>query len=494
MRDLQLAFISNRTISRIFRLLGSMERDRKFTIGELANKTEFTERTIATDIKYIKEYFGDCIELSSGHNGFNFEDKKPRLYREKKQDLLENECLFEIIGNIFHGELKNIDELAHQYHLSETTFRRLLRQSTPILISYGLKWTSNPLNIEGKEVNLRKFFKDFYYEGADTKYTLTPDSKLHELVLTRLGANSSQFMMASGTTPAAFYYTFYIAIKRARLGYNIEVPNSLLKLVDNGMAFDLLYSLKKDIENTYGVNLSKEEFVWIYLVSLCKRTSDRKISEVKFYEQFNKYPEIDEIVKEYIEELKLSKIDYKTTTIFFRSFFLSRKINHLLAPVLNKEANDIIEAVRISDCERYEFNLSFLMRIKNKFLGNVNTTNYIQDICSSLTMYSNLILDIYSLKKNIYFLLEGDHFVCQQIRTRAIQLFGTDHTLTFLPLYSLKSEILNASHIDLIVTNYSRYIFDYIIETDYILVKALPDEKDWYHLEKKINPYRKHLF
>ncbi|MEB8401551.1 hypothetical protein NGG61_16610 [Enterococcus casseliflavus] len=118
------------------------------------------------------------------------------------------------------------------------------------------------------------------------------------------------------------------------------------------------------------------------------------------------------------------------------------------------------------------------------------STPYLEDICVSLTIYSDLIFDLYSPPKRIYFLLEGDHFICQQIQTRAIQQFGNKHTLTFLPLQHLTQERLNAKHIDLLVTNYNRYLLDFIIETDYLLLKAVPDDQDWHHLEKKINPYR----
>ncbi|OTO77364.1 hypothetical protein A5865_001240, partial [Enterococcus sp. 12E11_DIV0728] len=54
MRELQLAFISNRTTSRLFQILSVIERDRRFTIGELAEQNQVTQRTIANDIKYIK--------------------------------------------------------------------------------------------------------------------------------------------------------------------------------------------------------------------------------------------------------------------------------------------------------------------------------------------------------------------------------------------------------------------------------------------------------
>ncbi len=72
-----------------------------------------------------------------------------------------------------------------------------------------------------------------------------------------------------------------------------------------------------------------------------------------------------------------------------------------------------------------------------------------------------------------------------------MQQFGTKHTLTFLPLQHLIQEMLNDNYIDLIVTNYNRYLLDYIIETDYLLLKAVPDEHDWRNLERKIDLYRK---
>lgn len=63
--------------------------------------------------------------------------------------------------------------------------------------------------------------------------------------------------------------------------------------------------------------------------------------------------------------------------------------------------------------------------------------------------------------------------------------------MTFLTLQQLTQEILNAKHIDLLVTNYNRYLLDYIIEIDYLLLKPVPDERDWRNLEKKIDPYHK---
>ncbi|WP_306425369.1 helix-turn-helix domain-containing protein [Enterococcus entomosocium] len=494
MKDLQLAFIGDRTMRRLFQILDTIERERTFTIGELALTMNVTQRTIASDIKVIKGYFEGCILLDSGPKGFFFKEIQPRIYREKKQKLLENECLFDIIGNIFQGKFENVDELAYRYHFSETSFRRLLKQSSQLLESYELRWNSNPLTIEGSEANLRKFFKDFYYEGVDTAFTVFPDEELHDFVLKKVGSKLGHYKIGSGTTIEAFYYTIYIAIKRASIGCTLTLPKDLAELAYQGENFSLLYSLKKGINEIYGTELSKEEFAWIYLVTICKRTVDNELREKRFYEYFNRGIELHELTKEYLNSFDIPEEHYSPIYVCLRSFFLSRKINHLIAPVLNKEADDIKKRVIEMNPTIYQHNLQFLKENKERFSLSDKTTRYLEDISVSLTIYSSLILDFYWPSKTICFLLEGDHFVCQQIRIRAIQQFGTKHELIFLPLQDLIQERLNDSGIDLIVTNYNRYLLDYINDTEYLLLKDVPDEQDWQHLARIIDPYRRSLF
>lgn len=491
MRDLQLAFISNRVTSRLFKLLSVIERNRFFTIGELAEKIQVTERTIANDVKYMRDYFGESITLSSGNSGFVFEEKKPSVYQERKQNLLENECLFEIIGNIFYGKLSRVDELADHYHYSESSFRRMLTQSNTALKSYGLQWASNPLTIQGDEARLRKFFKDFYYEGIETDYTVLPDPALHDLILSQLKGKLGNYRIGSGTTPAAHYYTYFIAFKRASLGYTINLPEELTSLAYTGADFSLLYSLKESLEQLYGINFPKEEFAWIYLVTIGERTINRKDQEQLFYDHFHDGEESAQLTERFLQMHKLPQTNHRTVAAFMRSFFLSRKLNHLIAPALNKEMTDIKEAVIHSDHQTYQKNLQFL---KEQEAISFGLSTYLEDICVSLTLYSGLILDLYSPAKTIYFLLEGDHFICQYIRTRAIQQFGSKHKLTFVPLQALTSESLQQSEVDLIVTNYSRYVMDYVIEAEYLLLKEVPDDQDWHHLEQTIDPFRKKLF
>lgn len=139
MKDLQLKFIVDPTTIRWFRILNLFERTQKATKGQLAKLNEVSERTILTDINKLKEYFSDSAQIVSTNNGYLFEKKNSLRFIEQKEKLLQNEILFELLGNVFYGELEDVAELIDRFHISETSFRRYLRQIEPVLKEYGLK-------------------------------------------------------------------------------------------------------------------------------------------------------------------------------------------------------------------------------------------------------------------------------------------------------------------------------------------------------------------
>lgn len=487
MRELQLSFISNQATIRLFKLLNYIERNRVFTIREIAEEFDISQRTIANDIRYLKDHFEKSALFSSGSNGFIFEEVNFSLYKEQKKVLLENEVAFELIQNIFYGKLDRVDELAHFYNYSETTFRRILTKCSPLLKSYGLKWVSNPLRIAGSEASLRKFFKDFFYEGIETPYSVIPDPRLRDLVISRLGDQLSldAYQIATGTTPTAFYYTFFIAIKRAEQGLNTTIPSRLLEYVYKEKDFLLLFSLEREVHDVFGVKLPKEEFAWVYLVTICNRTFNHIHFEKNFYDHFNLWPEIESISEDYLKELQIKQGKHtEELATFLKSFFLSIKIKDSIEPVLNKAMIDILSGIELNSVKSYDQNLSFLRRCKKRL---ALSDKYTQDICTSLTVYSGILIDYYMPPKRIFFLLEGNHLAYQYIRVRAIKLFGDKHSLVFVPIQFLSQEKLNRLDIDLIVTNYSRYVSDYIHNIDYLLIKEIPDERDWANITSKLN-------
>ena len=103
-----------------------------------------------------------------------FSIKNSSDYLTKKRALIADEILFHIIESIFHHDLLTSSEWAEKYHISESTVLRYLRKVQPIFSSYRLEIQTNPVSFVGEEINIRKFFHDFYYESEITGHTIFP--------------------------------------------------------------------------------------------------------------------------------------------------------------------------------------------------------------------------------------------------------------------------------------------------------------------------------
>lgn len=485
LKEQQLVFISDPVIKRVFRILDYIEIETRFTIDELSKMNNVTSRTTIKDIKFLKEHFLDSIELVYGNYGYNFEEKNSIIYAQKKIELLQNEVLFYLVGKIFYGETDSINELSYKHGFSETAFRRLLRKCEPVLSSYGLKWKLHPLDIEGDEASLRKFFKDFYYEGYKTPFMLFPDQDMRNLFLGKV----DRLEVGTGTTPTAFYYTVFISIQRFLREKSISIPNSFLKKIAQEKDFILLCTLLKSTKELYNVKLSNEECAWIYLITVSKRTLEEVNQEHEFYQRFNEWPEIDKITNLYLNKQKTTLNIKNSIKIFLQTFFLSRKIQDLLSPILNKVNIKIMNVAKNIYGEEYRKNLNFINE-SNVSLGL--SPDYLEDISASLTVLSLILVDMYKPSVNIGFLFEGDHFVVQMLQNQVKKIFSM-HNVIFLPIQNLSRDKLSDKSIDLYVTNYEEYIPNYIKNLNYVLIKSLPDERDWKRVIGELNSFQANL-
>ncbi|MEQ7137476.1 helix-turn-helix domain-containing protein [Enterococcus casseliflavus] len=300
MKDLQLKFIVDPTTIRWFRILNLFERTQKATKGQLAKLNEVSERTILTDINKLKEYFSDSAQIVSTNNGYLFEKKNSLRFIEQKEKLLQNEILFELLGNVFYGELEDVAELIDRFHISETSFRRYLRQIEPVLKEYGLKLSLTPIDLKGDEANIRKFFKDFYYEGEMTPHTLVPPKEIHELIYQTFLSKIKEITIGTGTSPNEFYYNLYIAIERVRQGKRINVPTNLYKSVRNNKDFLNLFLIQQRIQKIYQVELCADELCWLFLVTIAKRPFDQIDQDKVFCKQLQRIDSFAHLTENYL--------------------------------------------------------------------------------------------------------------------------------------------------------------------------------------------------
>ncbi|MBO0462089.1 MULTISPECIES: helix-turn-helix domain-containing protein [Enterococcus] len=492
MRELQLKFITNTITERWMRILNVIEQQNMFTIVGLSQQLGVSKRTILKDVSELKNYFEESAIFESNTTGYFFKEKNRRLYHEEKEALLQSEIWFEIISDIFYGELVSIEELADRYNYSESTMLRSVAQINEALKEYQLSLSLKPVDLVGKEGNIRKFFFDFFYEGEPTPYTVYPPESIHQMFLAKLGERLGKYKLGTGIMVNAFYYFLYISMIRNQQGHIISIPQSIKEIdISDAEDFLLLSELVPLIEKKYGISMHPDEVIWLFFVIVSKRPIDRVEQEAFFFDQYNQWTEIIEVVESYFRVFGINVENNSVLPIFLKSFFLGRRINNEISPILNKllsEENRIIQDLYKAT---YEKNKQFILRNQKKFSFS---EDYLSDIVASLTMYTEILFTYYSPKKTVLFLLEGNHLLVQWIQVQASQLLSKQHHVLFVPLHELTEERLNLEHVDLIVTNYRPYMLDYQLHKEYVLINRVPDINDWGNIFSSLNSLFDHMF
>ncbi|GEB30332.1 transcriptional regulator [Enterococcus casseliflavus] len=484
MRQLQQNFMMNSMSARWIRILNSVEKEPNFTLASLSESLNVSQRTLVKDINSIKEYFGGSIVLQAKQTGYKFEEIHHTYYIEKKTELVESEVLFAVIGQIFRGELKPFQELAYEYSYGESTFRRFLLRAGKSLKDYGLRFSFNPVSLVGDEENIRKFFYDFYYLGEHTMHTIRPPKDIHTLVLENLYDYLGNYEVGTGVSASEFYFFVYLMVSRIKQGKRVILPSLTREDVTNEKDFVLLYSLREVLEAEFNVKIPKAEFIWLYLVLVTQRTMDQFEREQLFYLRFNQWPSIKAIAGTYFSNPDFEGWNTKILIGFLASFLVSKSLTYTIHPIWNKQLSEERDDVIINHSEAYHVNKQFL-RKHQKLLGLGEA--YFDDVVVEFTLFINLLLEAYYPQMSVLFLLAGDSMRIQMLHQQAKQRIGCQHRLHFLPLKELTADRIYDEDIDLVVTNYRPYLWDYSFEKDYLLVNTIPSENDWKRVIEQLN-------
>lgn len=487
MQDLQIGLMINSMNKRWFRILNIIEREQNFTMVDLSFRFNVSQRTIIKDFNLIKEYFGECIELETTNSGSTFKEIERETYIKKKEILLEKEILFDIIRNIFYGNLEDITVLSDRYNYSESTLRKFLLNAKPVLFNYNLDLSLNPVNFIGDEKNVRKFFFDFYYSGEQTGNTIFPPvGDLHRIITNKLSLFMGNYEIGTGISLMAFYYTLYISIVRSKQGKYVTIPDEVKKTIYKERDFKALYTLKEGFEDEYGPCLNKEEFAWIMINIICKRTINRLDQEKNFFDRFNHWPEINDLVHEYLSFHEFESSSKVILRIFLGSFFTAIRMMNDICPILNKQVFEIKDTIKKFQFRRYKENYRFLTTKKE--ILNISDGLF-DDIVASLTIFVETLAYYYQPTKRVLFLLEGDHLIVQAIRLQAMQILGNQYNLTFVALHELDQRRLDSGEFDFVVTNHQSYLLNYTLNMRYVLIDMLPTKKDWGHILNELDSF-----
>ena len=492
LKQFHLKFITNKQTARLLKILNIFEQYPTRCLKSISSLSNSSARTIFSDMDVIKHTFENSIHLTPSASGYSFSIVDSLQYKEIKTSLLQNEPLFVVIESIFYNKMLSVSALAHQLHLSESTLLRHIHKKRHLFTEYDLTLTISPFDFSGKEINIRQFFHDFYFESDITPHTVFPTPTIKEIT-----ASLSEKLEFGECPPISFEdfnYTLYITLTRFYNNKCIEkLPDTLVPL-DNKKKSQYEEIMGKAILQHFEKDLNWEEKKYIYLITICKRSVFNAHSEQAFQSVFQPSHQIERWTDRYLKILQSSPEEKATHRLFIRSFFLSTLLKYSLSPILTQHITDVTLFSEQKFPAKYQKNQQFIHETVGKEL--VLTKRQAEDICAALTLFTDSMLLVYSdYHKKIVFFLEGNRYICENIQANAIKYLGRFHLLFFPNRYDISIvEYFKNNKVDIFVTNYKEYLMDELDVEASLLFEIIPTADNWNELFTVINSRSTQLY
>lgn len=491
MKNFQLNFVSDKVKLRLIQILNELEHHEICSTQRLTTVTKNTARTIITDINYLRDYLGKAANIISSKQGYTINIYHAEEYIDKKSSILEDEPLFVILERMFFNELLSIYEWADYFHVSESTMIKYLKSITKEVQAFNITLDLNPVNLIGSEADIRYFYFAFYYESDITPHTVFPSIAVQESVL----QISNQFAATEETASSFgfFSYLLYLSIERILCGLEVTIHPELKALVQQDPEYVNNLPAVKTIEETFQLVVPEDEIVFMYISILCRRTVDCPQQEESFCLRYNKWGEIKKLAQEFRANMTDHSLNKKQDLILLESFFTSIKLRCLLSENSIKNIQDTNDYAKAIFPYAYQKNRIFLQ--KSQQFSTLFHHTLLDDICTSLTLYSETIKEQYwHTTLNIAFAIEGNEYINQYIASWVKKYFGKLQNIHFLGPSELCESYIKDQQIDLLVTNYHEYLSLPFLNLEYFLIKTVPDSTDWARLLQQINPNLLHNF
>ena len=156
--------ILNVKTKRWLTLLEILEETGEVTAPALVKETKFGRRTIMKDIKALKAYFGETIQLIGDEKGYHFYFIDPKAYYVLKQTLLSEEKLFLFVDQVAKGKQLDNEQWRAYLAIPAGSFHRIKHHFQTLLANnYGCHLATKHNHLVGDEASIRQFFYDFYF-------------------------------------------------------------------------------------------------------------------------------------------------------------------------------------------------------------------------------------------------------------------------------------------------------------------------------------------
>ena len=471
MNDLGYKLLVSKSVRRKTTILSMLsESSTPIPLESLWIACQSTKGTVQQDISHLIEMFPNDIELITHNFLPSLKKKATSNVITSYIDLLARDNpLFYVIEQIFQGKKESIEDYAESLYISESTLRKFLTILKDVLAEYDLVLTMNPVDIIGKEINIRYFYFQYFRYSHESSSLSVRDNQFN-FIHDTLKKISTSYGLVLNVDYSRIVSWLTIFEQRITLGHKINLEQKLIekyKYKPSFLKFEAAVRLHFRKIN-FSLDLSEEELVFAYLTRLDAIIYEK---DKTFFSDdvFDTLKEFDHLTTTFLQLANLDiclNISLKTILQAFLSNLTSLTE---LSPLFQLNHNRLKKIVETNHRETLDTWL--------EILDNYSTFNNSYDVAISLTLLTESQVQN---KKKVLFALTGEPSSITYYKVLALQCVPRGMEAVFIFNRPLNNALLEQLDIDLCIYNLTP--FEELTESELFRLSDIPLNSEWVEL------------
>ncbi|WP_197093054.1 helix-turn-helix domain-containing protein [Carnobacterium maltaromaticum] len=477
MHSLAYHLIVDKVIRRKIDILYAIQNQPR-TVTELAQDCNVSVKTILSTVQEL------LLELPSD---LSIELINPSVVYLKVQNffsfsqyiksLLNISPLFQVIESIFKGQIINIETFSDTLFISERTLRTYLSTLESFLATYQLSLNKKPLDIVGKESDIRSFYSD-YFRYAREK----PESQMTEMNALATYKILNPLSKGYGAVLNVDYYHLlsWLQIFEHRIsqGHQIILDQEVIEKYSQTKSF---HNFKESFfhyfkNNLILKNISTSELIYAFIVRL--NSIIYEDDTVFFMEDYLEYvTPFDSITTNFFKKLAIHLTLHVDLRMKIQCFLANLNFLTDITPLFQKGDPELINVVSTHHEEIYNTWISLLKQDTQ--------WQFPEDIAVNLTLITASYLTLNEYKdKKLLIALSGDPVALNYSITIAKKILPEKMNCFFIFNKPITNNLLETLSIDVCIYNFNP--LETLTAATLIRLSDTPTEDEWYYNLNKL--------
>lgn len=449
---------------------------------ELAEKFQVSSKTIRQDLEQLLSFSSEeQLLFEETNSGILLHPTDSTMIDTIFCRLTAEVLSFKLLDILFVRKSISLNELEERCFVSEATLKRHVLKLRKVLKKYALTLTLSPVQLIGKEENIRYFYFQYFHDAENIRETFQPEIVHQDSVdyLSLCLEEKLNLKILLDHRRLSFWQM--VQKMRFKHGFYYEGNDLLAEEIFFPKKYKLFKMIYLDIQKRFYPEISgfsENEMIFSYAATLdCIVYKDYLFGEPDFSFKDpalheNLYKLSIDISRHFSTEIHEVPAFFKALQNYFAVHFFLNKIT----PLFQKNDNHIVQFIR------HEHPATF-----GKWMCLVSTSEtfraleieHIEDICANLTIYT--VIYLYQKKtepKKVLFALNGDNVFLDYLLLVINRTFSGIHTL-FLLNKTIEQDFLTRNQIDVVISNYPSYIATPKQKLTQYELAAVPTMEDW---------------